>query len=117
MSAEPLGLKHDSAKVPVQLLPVRPLVEVGQVLAFGAEKYGRENWCGGMEASRLYGAALRHMFAWWSGQDTDPETGLPHTAHALCCLLFLSDLRHTRPEGWQDDRPAGRIAKAFDDLG
>lgn len=108
------GVKHDDAKIPVQLLPVRPLVEVGQVLAFGAERYGVLNWAGGMAASRLYGAALRHLFAWWAGQDRDPDSGLPHLAHALCCVLFIADLRHTKPEGWVDDRPVGKIAEPFD---
>lgn len=35
------ALKLDQGKVPLELLPFEPLVEVGKVLAFGAEKYGQ----------------------------------------------------------------------------
>jgi hypothetical protein len=32
---------------------------------------------------------MRHLLAFWSGEETDPESGLPHLAHALCGLMFL----------------------------
>jgi hypothetical protein len=83
------GIKHDDGKLPIELLAFDVLEEVAKVLQFGAKKYAPNNWRAGFVYSRLFGALLRHLFAWWRGQDTDPETGLSHLAHAGCCLLFL----------------------------
>jgi hypothetical protein len=83
------ALKLDQGKIPLELLPFESLSEVGKVLAFGAEKYGRYNWRSGMEWTRLVGAVLRHLFAWTSGESKDPESGLSHLAHAACGVLFL----------------------------
>lgn len=83
------GLKYDTGKVPLELLPVEALIEIAKVMAFGAEKYGRHNWRKGMAWSRLVGAILRHLFAWMLEEDKDPESNLSHLAHAGCDILFL----------------------------
>jgi hypothetical protein len=75
-----------------QLLPAcgPGLLEVAKVLTFGAAKYGENNWQGLDAFSQRYLAALlRHVFAYGSGEKADPESGLPHLAHAACCALFL----------------------------
>lgn len=82
-------VKHDQGKPRLDLLPPRAVEIVGAVLAYGAEKYAPNNWAKGADWSRYTGAALRHVFAHLRGEDNDPETGLPHLAHATCCLLFL----------------------------
>jgi hypothetical protein len=99
------GLKFDGGKLPVELLPTRPLEAVARVLAFGARKYAANNWRKGLLFSRVYAAVLRHMWAWWRGEDNDPETGESHLAHAACELFFLLDytLRPSGP-GALDDR-------------
>lgn len=58
-------------------------------MTFGATKYSAWNWAKGMKWSRLIGALLRHLLDWARGQKLDPESGLPHLWHALCCLVFL----------------------------
>lgn len=83
------AVKADAEKVRLELLPIRAITEVGKVLTFGGKKYGADNWRLGMQWRRLIGAAFRHLFAFARGEDRDPETGLPHLAHATCCLLFL----------------------------
>lgn len=95
--------KYDAGKVRLDLLPVQPLVDIGQVLTYGAQKYDERNWEKGFAWSRPYAATLRHLFAWWSGEDNDPETGLSHLAHAACEVLFLQEFSYTHPE--LDDRP------------
>jgi len=85
------GTKNDDGKPALGLLPFAPLEEVAKVLGYGAVKYGKYNFKGGFEYTRLIGAALRHLFAFARGQDKDPETGLSHVAHAVCNLLFLLD--------------------------
>lgn len=106
------GKKFDAGKARMELLPPRPLMEIAEVLAFGAEKYAAWNWSEGIAASRLFGAMLRHLWAWWCGEDNDPETGKSHLAHAGCCLLFLADQRHRLPG--HDDRPIGLCARMTD---
>jgi hypothetical protein len=107
------GHKHDAAKTRMDLLPPRPLVEIAEILTFGAEKYAAYNWSQGIAFSRLFAAMLRHLWAWWGGEDCDRETGKSHLAHAGCCLIFLMDLRHRRTDC--DDRPGGLVAPAFDE--
>jgi hypothetical protein len=83
------GTKHDAGKVRMELLRRSALEGTARVLGFGAEKYGDYNWLQGFKWSRLYGAALRHLFAHMDGENTDPESGLSHLDHAACCLMFL----------------------------
>ncbi len=99
------GVKYDAGKVPLDLLPMDALVEVGEILKFGAEKYAPYNWARGMLYSRLIAACMRHVFSFNKGEDNDPETGRSHIAHALCCLLFLMEYETKKNEYKQfDDR-------------
>lgn len=83
------GRKDDQGKMRVELLPVRALLAIAAVMTFGAAKYGDDNWQNVTPRRRYYGAALRHLFARALGERIDPESGLPHLAHAACCVLFL----------------------------
>jgi len=99
------GQKFDSEKPPVDLLDTYALEQTALVLAFGARKYAAHNWRGGIRFSRLIGAAMRHLMAINRGEDIDPESGLPHAAHAACCVMFLLWMMHNRPD--LDDRWKG----------
>ncbi len=94
--------KHDGGKPRTDLLDTYALLEVAKVLEFGARKYAPWNWAKGIEFSRLQGATLRHLLAFQGGEDIDPESGLPHLAHAMCCLMFLLSMTQRHPE--LDDR-------------
>jgi hypothetical protein len=82
-------VKFDQGKNRLDLIPTEALEQVGRIYTYGANKYADHNWRGGLKYSRLYGAALRHLFAFWRGEDTDGESGLPHLAHATFGLLGL----------------------------
>ena len=87
------GLKYDSEKPKMNLLPPKAIVEISKVLTFGAEKYDAENWRKLDDLQNRYTAgALRHIFAHMDGEDLDPETNLSHLAHAMCCLLFKLEI-------------------------
>jgi hypothetical protein len=88
------GYKKDTQKLRTDLIPTEALEEIAKVLTFGSEKYDDDNWRNGMEWRRMYGAALRHMFAWNRGEDLDPETNTNHLANAACNLLFLIYHQH-----------------------
>lgn len=85
------GRKHDAGKPRWDLLPWGPLEDVAKVLEFGARKYAPNNWQkvegGGWRYLR---AGLGHLAARARGERLDPESGLPHLAHAVCCCLFLA---------------------------
>jgi hypothetical protein len=97
------GRKDDSEKTPYHLIAPEMLEGVGKVLDFGANKYGPRNWENGMSWSRPFSALMRHMWAWWSGQDKDPETGMSHLWHACCCIMFL--MAYEARKAGKDDRP------------
>ena len=87
------GIKYDSEKPKMNLLPPKAIVEISKVLTFGAEKYDAENWRKLDDLQNRYTAgALRHIFAHMDGEDLDPESGMSHLAHALCCLLFKLEI-------------------------
>lgn len=96
------GHKKDNGKCRLELLPIDALEEVGWVMTFGAEKYGDRNWEKGMKYSRLFSALLRHSFAWFFGEDRDPESGLLHLAHCGCCVLFLLSYAKRRMTTFDD---------------
>jgi len=88
-----IGQKHDAAKPRWDLLPWRAASEVVDVLTFGAQKYAPDNWRDVPDARRRYFAALlRHLVAWWLGEQRDPESGRHPLAHAVCCAMFLMEL-------------------------
>lgn len=97
---KPAGKKFDQDKDRWDLLPMDVVEDVVKVMTFGARKYGPNNWQqveNGRE--RYYAALLRHINAWRRGEAVDPETGLPHLAHAACCLGFLQWLDKHQPKG------------------
>lgn len=88
------GVKFDGQKPRMDLLDSFAIEELARVLTFGAKKYDSHNWRKGIAKGRLIAAALRHLFAYLKGEDKDPESGLSHVAHAMCCCMFLLGLEH-----------------------
>lgn len=94
--------KFDGDKARIDLVDPDFLETVGKVLGFGMRKYAANNWRKGMDWSRVIAAAYRHLGAINRGEDIDPESGLPHTGHLACCVMFLDWYRDNRKEF--DDR-------------
>ena len=86
------GIKYDLEKPRIDLLPYDALMEVAKVFTKGAEKYRAHNWEKGLEHHRLFNSAMRHLYAYWSGEDNDPEFGISHLAHCGCNILMLLSL-------------------------
>lgn len=88
-----VGRKFDKDKLRWTLLPFEAVKEIVEVLEYGAQKYEIDNWKRVQGAEGLNGryanALLRHVIAYCSGEEKDPESGLSHLAHAGCNCLFL----------------------------
>lgn len=93
-------------KTPLRLIPPAAMREEAWAFELGARKYGAFNWrLEGRRprASVYYEAVLRHVTAWYDGEDVDAESGRSHLAHARAGLGILLDaIDRGRLE---DDRP------------
>ena len=98
-----VGVKYDGGKPRFDLIPAVPLETLAKIYTMGAEKYADRNWEKGIQYSRIYAAVMRHINKYWGGENLDPESGLPHLAHAAWGLLALLEFDATHPE--LDDRP------------
>lgn len=98
-SAHEPGAKLDAGKnrLALVLAGFAPgLVEVGKVGTFGANKYTPNGWKEVPDAMQRYqDAMMRHLTAYWRGESNDPDSGLPHLAHAtwnaLAVLTFATE--------------------------
>ena len=106
------GTKLDTGKLRYDLLSTVSLEELVKVLTFGSIKYEDRNWEKGIKFSRVFAAALRHMFALWRRENLDPETEILHSAHAECNMHFLTQYL-SDPERYKefDDRPLVKQVK------
>lgn len=98
------GGQKGSKEARLDLIPAYAQIIEARVHGMGAEKYAPYNWRKGYPWSWSYAALLRHLYAWWNGEDTDPESGLPHLAHARWHTGIL--LEFAQYGLGVDDRPA-----------
>lgn len=109
------AVKNDGAKAPVHLLPPESIIGAARAMAHGTKTYGPRNWEIGLNFSRIYAAQMRHLLAWWGGEDIDPESGVHHLHHASACALMLASYVE-RGRTDLDDRPTGRQARKRNEL-
>lgn len=123
------GMKFDGGKPRYELIPWEAVDQVAWVLTFGAEKYEEDNWQRVPSGVKRYlGSAFRHLTDHAKGELLDPQSKMPHLAHAGCCVLFLLwllrdqlpksyDLSRVREE-FEKDRVKylidGKMAGGFD---
>jgi hypothetical protein len=91
------GVKKDVGKLRMDLLPAYPISKLAEVYTIGAAKYGDHNYRKGMAWSRIFGALLRHAFAWWSGEKFDRVDGQHHLAAVAWCALSLMQYELDHP--------------------
>lgn len=98
-----------ATKIPLSVVPSSVLMEVAMGMFDGAWKYQSYNYREiPIRYSRYYDAAMRHLMAWWEGEDIDPDSGLNHIAKVLSCLTVLRDAMLQSENGGKptiDDRP------------
>ena len=86
------------------LIPKGALAEIARVYGFGAEKYSPNNWRKGYAWSLSLDALYRHIVAFETGEDIDPESGLHHLAHAgfhiLALLTYVQEGQYLLDDRW-----------------
>lgn len=125
------GRRYNNGKLEWNLIDFKQLEDQVRVLMYGAHKYtiyegpegpikgseistqeaaslpvlssGKDNWKGGLSLRDCADSMLRHYFAFMSGEDNDPESGLPHLGHIGCNLMFMTYIMKNQPG--RDDRP------------
>ena len=82
------GKKFDEGKARWDLLPIDVIEEAVDILTFGADKYGDNNWQK-VDKKRYVAAFFRHFASYLKGDMIDEESGRHHLAHALTNIIFL----------------------------
>jgi hypothetical protein len=81
-----------SNKLPLHLWPPSATAVGCLGLLDGALKYGRTNWRASPVLASVYVSALkRHTDAYFEGETTDPDSGIPHLAGILANAAILVD--------------------------
>jgi hypothetical protein len=97
------GVKYDGEKARFDLIPPGPLEALADIYTYGAGKYEDRNWEKGIKWGRVFGAIMRHLWAFWRGEDVDEESGRSHLAHAAWGCFAL--LEYSKTQKSFDDRP------------
>tara|TARA_R110000803_G_scaffold51629_2_gene106602 strand:+ start:8157 stop:8720 length:564 start_codon:yes stop_codon:yes gene_type:complete len=93
-----------SSKCPVHLVPPALVIGVAEAMKNGADKYGAYNFRDSkISASVYYSAMLRHLYAWWDGEDNASDSGLDHLKHIGSSIALLLDAQASGT--FDDDRP------------
>ena len=95
--------KFDGEKLRYELIPATPLRALAHVYTIGANKYAPRNWEKGLAWGRIFGAMMRHAWAWWRRERFDPQDGQHHLASVAWCAFALIEYEVTHQE--LDDRP------------
>ena len=88
------------------LIPTESIMALAHALTVGAGKHGPRGWERGYAWSVYYAALLRHLFAWWSGETTDDDTGMSHLWLVMANAAILTTYE-ARGVG-EDDREGGK---------
>lgn len=110
---KPAGLKYDSGKPLMSLIPYGPIAWMARAMEQGMLKYLRDNWkelSGETNRYRLLDALKRHADKLIDGEWLDQESKLPHAAHIMCNAAFLTWHRDkvdgTSPDRLNDEQKA-----------
>ncbi len=88
--------KQSVGKTIWHALQWRAIKAVAEVITYAQKKYGNVNtWRNRNETSeeRYFDALMRHLIAHKNGEIFDPESKLPHLAHAAWNLLTLLEFQ------------------------
>lgn len=84
------GLK----KPAMSSVPPVALLHLMGAMKDGRRKYGLMNWrAKPVSASIYYDAAMRHLMAWYEGEEVAEDSGVHHLGHVMGCMAIILDAR------------------------
>jgi hypothetical protein len=98
MKPQERSLRHNTGKPDYSLIPMAAMKEAAHVLEYGATKYAIDNWMKPTNWRVSYACLMRHMSAWQSGEDLDPESERNHLGHAMCNILQMLYMLENHPD-------------------
>lgn len=91
-------------KVSFTKFPQIALLHGVHAMMDGARKYGPYNWREKAISASIYiDACIRHLNAWYDGEENAEDSGVHHLGHAMACIAILLDALETG--NVIDDRP------------
>lgn len=92
------ALRYDEGKPDFTYLEKELREGVANVMAYGAQKYSRDNWKKSINTEKhdeymqsILGCLLRHAYAIAEGEGVDEESGQSHMAHvATNAMMYLA---------------------------
>tara|TARA_R100000808_G_scaffold23856_1_gene53566 strand:- start:1940 stop:2287 length:348 start_codon:yes stop_codon:yes gene_type:complete len=98
--------RKNQGKPGVDMVPPELVIGAARAFAIGAAKYRGLDDFNFMRSYRyrtVYASMMRHLLAWYSGEDNDIESGLGHLDHVASNLAMLMHFVDQMPD--KDDRP------------
>ena len=92
------GGQKGSKEERYDLIPTEPPRLLATLYGRGAQKYDDDNWRRGYDWKLSYAALQRHINQFWSGEDIDPETQVPHVINAAWHCFTLAQFMIDHPE-------------------
>lgn len=104
-------IKFDQGKPRMDLIRPEFMFEIAKGLEYGQKKYNEvqgdvPNYLKGKGFlySKIFGSCLRHLYAWFSGESIDKESGVNHLALAAVNIMFLFTYDNSNGKVGVDDR-------------
>ena len=85
-----------AVKAPMHTVPTLAMIQMANVMAGGAWKYGYHNFRESkIDVQTYLGAINRHFLKFQDGVDFDKESGQHELAHLMACCAILIDAHYT----------------------
>lgn len=77
-------------------VPPEAIRQLAAAMQNGVDKYGRYNWRGtAVTATVFYDAMVRHLLAWFEGENVADDSKVHHLAHLMaCCAIIIDAEKH-----------------------
>ena len=92
------SLRFNEGKIQTKEIDPAFILGIGAVLTKSRVKYESYNWAKPTDWSVPYESLIRHLLAFQSGEDLDPEDGCHHLLKVAVNVMFLYYYTRNYPE-------------------